>query len=337
MIPSEVRRYSDGATENTVLRLTDPAYSSHLPPVTARPFLQRGGSLLYVSDRGGVWQAYRMDVRSGQSRQITKADSLRPDSIAVSPDERSAFYVDGESLRQVTFVTQRERIVDRREAGWNFGGSITVSDDGASVVLVETHEGYSRLRLLSTRSGAAANLFQTSGTLSQAAFRPRTATLACRRDDGTLWLLARNGQKPEQVGMREGRCGASLWSADGRSLLYLHFPEQGVSTLREYLPDSKEDRLVSRTSQFVQFARNSDASVFVGLSGSKASPYVLLLVRKVRRELALCEHRAAEPGNDHVLFAPNSQRVYFESDRFGKPVLLAIVVDRLVENTEQEP
>jgi oligogalacturonide lyase len=36
------------------------------------------------------------------------------------------------------------------------------------------------------------------------------------------------------------------------------------------------------------------------------------------------------------IFSPNSQRVFFQSDRDGKMAIYAIVVDRLVAETETE-
>jgi oligogalacturonide lyase len=120
-------------------------------------------------------------------------------------------------------------------------------------------------------------------------------------------------------------------------VLYLNYPGEGKQhTLREYNPDTAEDRLIAPTTQFVQFSSNSDASVFVGASGSKASPYVLLLIRAARRELTLCEHRCANAGDVAPVFSPNSQRIYFQSERHGKPALYSMNVDKLVEKTEEE-
>jgi oligogalacturonide lyase len=118
--------------------------------------------------------------------------------------------------------------------------------------------------------------------------------------------------------------------------LYLNFPEGGkrLYNIREFDPDTNEDRAVANTSQYVHFGRNADASVFVGASGSKASPYVLLLVRSVKRELALCEHRSSDATEVAPIFAPNSQRVFFHSDRHGKKAIYSIRVERLVEETD---
>ena len=74
--------------------------------------------------------------------------------------------------------------------------------------------------------------------------------------------------------------------------------------------------------------------VYVGASGSKASPYLLLLIRAARRELTLAEHHASDPTLVAPAFAPNSQFVVFISDRHGKPAIYWIAVDKLVSETD---
>ncbi len=107
-----------------------------------------------------------------------------------------------------------------------------------------------------------------------------------------------------------------------------------LNSLRENTPDTGADALIAPTSQFVHFGRNGDASVFVGASGSKASPHVLLLLRMTRREFTLAEHRASDPAMVAPIFSPMSQRVFFASDRHGKPAIYSMSVEKLVEETE---
>src|SRR5262249_1036451 len=107
-------------------------------------------------------------------------------------------------------------------------------------------------------------------------------------------------------------------------------------TLRENSPEEGTDRLLAKTSQFISVSPNSDASVFTGASRSRASAYVLILLRVVRRELTLCEHRASDASMVHPAFSPDSQNVLFVSDRHGKPAIYMIRVNRFVEQTEAE-
>jgi oligogalacturonide lyase len=167
--------------------------------------------------------------------------------------------------------------------------------------------------------------------------RPRRASVLYRTAGGELWLAHMDASRNFRLKTAPGRTGPARWTPDGRTVLYLNYPADGrAHTLREVDPDTGEDRLIASTTQFVQFSSNSDASVFVGASGSKASPYVLLLIRAARRELTLCEHRAMNPSEVAPVFSPNSQRVYFQSDRHGKPALYSMAIEKLVEKTDEE-
>ena len=52
-----------------------------------------------------------------------------------------------------------------------------------------------------------------------------------------------------------------------------------------------------------------------------------------RRELTLCEHHSSDPFTVTPIFSPDSQRVFFQSDRDGKPALYRVQVERFVEET----
>ena len=109
-----------------------------------------------------------------------------------------------------------------------------------------------------------------------------------------------------------------------------------ANTLLEYSLDTGKESLVGKTSNFVHFGRNADSSVFVGASASKAQAFILIMLRITRRELALCEHKSSDPTTVAPVFSPNSQRIYFQSDRLGKSAVFSVAVERLVENTDQE-
>lgn len=86
----------------------------------------------------------------------------------------------------------------------------------------------------------------------------------------------------------------------------------------------------------MHFDANPDTSVFVGASRNKASPHILVLLRTTQRELTICEHRASDPGAAAPLFTSDSQQIFFQSDKHGKPALYRVQVERFVEKTESE-
>jgi len=311
-------RFADGATELEVQRLTDPAVASFLPAPWMRPSSSRGGFLIYASDRAGSMQAMRLDLRTGESRVLTEATGLDPASLTLAADEKSILYFDGPALKSASLSTLRERTLAEAESPT----SLTVGEDGLQAAFL----GGGKLMVASVARGGAEPIAEAPDA-SGALLRPKRAAALYRRGDA-LWLTSLDKRENRKLKTAPAT-GTAQWSPDGRTVLYLSGLE-----LREHTPDTNADALVAKTSQFGDFGRNSDASVFVGASTSKAGPYVLLLLRISRRELALCEHRCSDPARVHPSFAPSSQRIYFQSDRHGKMAIYSMVVDKLVERTD---
>jgi oligogalacturonide lyase len=335
--PTEVKRYADPATEFFVYRLTDPAHQSWLPASYQNAVSRRDSFLMYSSDRSGSVQAYRMDLKNGQSRILTRAENLVRESLTLAPDEHNFYYLDGRSVFLGSLANPRIREVHRIDAGFELGRGFSVSEDGLYATLVEQKPGTSRLRLITVRNGGAQTLVESPEPISDPLPRPRRAGVLYRRGS-ELWLVNFDGGQNRKLRVAAGGLGPAVWSQDGRTVMYLNFPAdpKQLNNLRESTPDTNDDRLIAATSQFISFGRNSDSSVLVGASGSKASPYVLLLVRSAKRELTLCEHRASDARLVVPIFSPNSQRVFFQSDKDGKLAIYSMFVDKLVAETEVE-
>ena len=333
--PSEIKRYADEATEFNVFRLTDPAHQSWLPAPYNRAISKKTEFLIHSNDRSESVQAYRLDLKSGQSRVLTQATNLVTGSLTLAPDDHEFAYLAGQLLYMGRTNGLHAREVYRAEDGFQFGNGFSLSEDGLVAALIEEKPGLSRLRLITMRTGAAATLVESNEPLSDPQPRPKRAGLLYRKA-GELWAVNYDAAQNRKLRIAPGGLGTALWSGDGRTVDYLNFPLDGkqLNNIREFTPDTNEDLFVSATTQFVTFNHNADTSVFVGASGSKASPYLLLLVRSVKRELALCQHRASDPRQVTAFFSPNSQRVIFQSDRDGKMAIYSIAVDRLVEDTE---
>jgi oligogalacturonide lyase len=212
---------------------------------------------------------------------------------------------------------------------------MSLAGDGLYAALIEQKLGMYRLRLIRMSDGKATTLVESPEELRDPIARPRRASVLYARGN-VLWLVNYDGQQNTRLRLAEGEIGPANWTPDGRTILYLNYPSDPhkLHCIRECTPDSKEDAWISDTTQFVGFERNADASVLVGASGSKASPYVLLLVRSVKRELTLCEHRSSDPRRVSPIFSPTSQNVFFGSDQHGKPAIYSIAVEKLVAETD---
>jgi oligogalacturonide lyase len=338
MFPSERARYLDAATEFPVLRLTSPEHSSFLTSPYQRSVSRRRSFLVYSSDRTGSLQLFQMSLASGESRLLTEASALDPTSVTLTTDDRSVFFFDGPTLWQLTLGTGRSREVYRVRDGFDRVPGFHLARNNANAALVEAQGDSWQLRLLSLvgREVRATTVIEAGAPIREPLIRPQHEDILYREGPaGTPALTSFDGRSRRSLKVAPGRVGPEYWASEGESVLYLNLPEAGrLNAIRECASDTGVDRLIASTSQFVAFSPNGDASVFVGASASKASPYVLLLLRMTRRELTLCEHRAADPTRCVPIFSPDSQRVYFESDRHGKPALYCVMVDRLVERTE---
>ena len=323
VIAPEIKRYADAATEAPVTRLTDPAHTSLLPAWHLSAATRRGHSLLYSNDRTGQMQVYRMDLKSGESRQLTDADPVRPLAVALLPDERLFAYLAGRALTVQPVKPGRSREVYRVPDGFEPTDGFTVSHDGAFAVLVEKSATTWRLRRVPlVRAGAATTIVESPMELRDPMARPGTNEVLYREGGNELRLAPSSR-------LLTTATGPALWSPDGAAVLYLSIAD----TIREFDVATGRDSLVSKTSHFVSFGRNADASVFVGASASKASPGVLLLLRSVKRELTLCEHRASNPALANPRFTPDSQHVLFQSDKHGRMAIYMVNVERFVEET----
>lgn len=344
VFPSAIFRYPDPATEFTVARLTDPAHTSRLPAYYGRAVSRHTNFLLYASDLTGRFQAFRMELKSGQSRQLTAADDLDPASLTLLPGERGFCYLDGGGLMTAPFSHLRSREVYRIPEGFERGPGFGLAGDGQFGAVIERmadREGSRhRLRLIHMASGSALTLAEGDEEFRDPIPRPGSASVLYRRGS-EVWLADYDGRKNYRLRLCEGETGPALWSPDGNAVFYLNYPEDRhkLHNIRQFTPDGdpdgNHDQMLAETTQFVQFGCNADASVFAGASGGKASPYVLLLVRAVKRELTLAEHRASDPRTVAPIFAPDSQSIFFVSDRHGKPAIYAMDIRKLVEDTDR--
>jgi oligogalacturonide lyase len=335
---SEWERYPDPTTEFQVYRLTDPSYTSTLPASYNRVISRNSGMLLFCCDRSGSPQAFRMDLRSGDTQQLTDRPGLDGESLALLPDSRSFCYFAERTLYLVTIANLQERPVYTMPEGWERCPGLNVGWNGGHFLFAERRGEGSRLRSVNLVQGTVRTIVEAPFVITDPMERPQRGQIAYRQNGKGFWLVNADGKQNRQLKLAPGGIGAAYWAADGKTLLYLNFPEdpKELNTIREYTPDQDGDKLVAKTSQYAQFGCNRDTSVFVGASRNVASPVILLMLRVTRRELTLCEHRASDPATVAPLFAPDAQRIYFQSDRHGKRAIYSLHVERLVEKIEAD-
>jgi len=334
--PSEISRYVDPATEFVVTRLTDPAHSSYVPRFYCRFLSRKRNFMIYASDRTGSLQMFQMDLQTGENRQLTEAAELDPASLALFPDDRHVAFFDGRVLYRETLNNRHAQPLYTVPEGSKRGHGFSLSADGRYASFVECAGRRWRVRLLDIRRKKAATVVESGQALRDPIPRPGHRSILYRDAEANLWIAEYNGKGKRRLTTAPGTVGPATWSPNARAVIYLNIPPERskLNNLREYFVDTRQDRLIANTSQFVSFGPNGDASVFVGASGGRATPLILLLVRNGGSELTLCEHRASDPSRVAPVFSPDSRRIVFQSDRDGKPALYSMEVDDLVEATD---
>jgi oligogalacturonide lyase len=327
-------RYSDPLTEIDVFRLTKPDYSTTMTAYFNRGIAHNSAWMLCCSDRPGTPQAFHLDLKNGDMKQLTEAQDLNGTSLTLTPDNRQFCYFAGRTLYITMVSNLKERELYKVPEGWEPAG-VSVGPDGTHATLVETRGEASRLRMVSLVQGAARTVLESPFVMSAPIMRPMRAQLLYRQAKEAVWMVNSDGTLNRKLKLAAGGVGTPNWSTDGRTVLYLNFPEDHtqLNNLREFTPDSGADKLIGKTSQFACFGANRDASVFVGASRN-SSPAVLLLLRVTHSERTLCEHKASNPEWVSPVFSPDSQRIYFQSDRHGKPAIYSMHIEKLVEKTD---
>jgi oligogalacturonide lyase len=335
IFPSDAERYPDPLTELEVYRLTKPDYTSTMTAYYDRGIAHNSGWMLCASDRGGSRQGFRLDLKSGEMKQLTQAEGLDPATLTLLPDNRSFCYLAGRSLYIANVSNLKERELYQTPEGWEPAGGMSVGPDGTHATLVERRGDTARLRMVTLVQGVAQTVMESPFAMSAPIARPMRAQILYRQGGEALWLVNADGTQNRRLKLAAGGIGTPNWSGDGKTILYLNFPEDRtrLNTLREFTPDTGSDKLIGKTSQFAAFAANRDGSVFVGASRN-TSPAVLLLLRTGHSERTMAEHKASNAEDVAPLFSPDSQHIYFQSDRHGKPAIYSMHVEKLVEKTE---
>lgn len=318
----EFTRVVDPVTENVIVRLTGLSSSSFLPCAGNRFVSARERVLVFSSDRTGHFAPFQIDLRTGAIRQIADPAKLDTKSLCLDRLEKSIHYLDGDALFEASLMHGAPHKVSEGMSAFS------IAADGSFFVIAGGKLNHVTGKSARTLAEDANGLWpqpNSAGCL----FARSTG-----RDDREFhYVPADGGAKPRLVA--QGRICEPYWDQDGESILFLRdvtLPNGAiVAEIHGKHIDRGVEYLVAPTSQFASFAPNSDASVFVGASRSRAQPTIVLMLRTPNREMTLCEHRSSHPGEVRPVFSPDNRRIYFESDHLGHSAIYSVNVELLVE------
>lgn len=110
--PSELRIHRDAATGVRVWQATSHPSINHATYFLQSSFTPDGKTLLFISNRGGNWQLFRIrPFPEGLIEQLTDGPPIHPFSPAVHPDGDQVFVVRGGGLWALSLSTLEEKAV----------------------------------------------------------------------------------------------------------------------------------------------------------------------------------------------------------------------------------
>ncbi|MBA3973451.1 MAG: hypothetical protein C0504_04440 [Candidatus Solibacter sp.] len=328
-------RFLDRATEFAVTRLTSPDEESRLPLSPGRGISRRGDAALAIRRRDDRRQLIWLEFGSGAGRVLAESPGFDPLTAALTSDDRWILAADGARLIALQRQNPRLSTVAELDPAKPLCAPLAPSADRVTVFFAQSSGAGSEIHSLRIGQDRRLPHHECGEPVEELAPNPRRALVAWRTRSGAVWAGGLDGSRPRRIEMPEGRVLQFYWAAGGQAILYLFEPADPAKLveIREQQVDSRTDSLVAKTSQFASFAPNADASAFVGASRSKASPHILLLLRKTMRELTLCEHGEQDAAACRPVFTPDSQSVVFTSAMHGKPALYLAGVEKLIEKT----
>src|SRR5437762_358018 len=174
--------------------------------------------MLFCCDRNGTPQGFRMDLKTGEAKQLTEAKELDAASLTLLPDNRSFCYFAGRSLYMVNLSSLRQRELYQIPEGWERGPGMCVGPDGTHATFVERRggvesRGESRLRMVALAQGAARTVMETPLAMSDAIPRPMRAQILYRQGNEALWLVNADGTQNHKLKLAPGRVGPANWAS----------------------------------------------------------------------------------------------------------------------------
>ena len=370
-VASAVTALRDALTERELFRLTEPSVLHHLPHYHHRFIARNNSFILLASERSGTRQIYRMDLPQGKMVQLTEGPGVHSYSPALEPGERTFFYLQRDTLKRAAVRGRSEKRIYESDPGWRMSGHLSVSDQGRYVAVVEMKTGHRvdgfeeqfrrrprcRIRVVETARRRSWVAVETNHWLSHPQFQPGGTDILYAHEgpwekvEGRLRLVRLDGSYRKNIRPRQGSeaLGHGHWSSSGREVCFVFYPDASGSrsTVNCIHVDSGRERTLADCSQFAWMSPNADGSVLVGASGQVAGPNVYLLFPLLKREVTIAEHlstlkpysiagtRRLDPfaAWPEPVFSPDSQWVYFVTDREGKPAIYRMDLSDLVEET----
>jgi len=352
----EMRRVEDPRTHAEYWLLTDsPSNSNHLYP-EVRSFLHGDREMIFVSDRSGEVNLYKLDLDTGRMVQLTDRRGIRGCSVDIDYENRVVFYggVDGDRgwIRTVNVDTLEEELIHvtppLREVGVEPMSGLRISPHAPEVATILHLKGdVSALYVVDVKSGEGEVIVSYPAQeyrLGHVQYHPTDKDVITylkfnmKRIEPGLWTrkLDRNTGREKRVyllkDIRE-KTTHDFWERSGRYLTSVHYYRQvyfPVSIKRFPYRGGEVRNIVTSNSIHFCHCRSTDDEQFIVADEIRAFENGLYLIDSLTGNLrVMCypdsswDSRGREYGwgamvaHPHPSFSWDNRHVAFVTD-FGR-------------------
>jgi TolB protein len=225
-----------------------------------------GRSILYQSNRTGIWQLYVLDLASGTSRALThEGNNTLPD---YSPDDQHIAFVSDRDGNEEIYLANADGTGARRLTT-NPGRDIHpyFSPDGRTLLYnSQRGTGAFDIHAIDLATGSEQQLTAPREDETCARLAPDGAQLVFLRNDPNaddIWLRDPQGREHNITATPHVRDGWPVFSPDGRRIYYAAMTTGSFSIYRVNLDGSHVERVTTAA------ANEEDARPFVSRDGTR--------------------------------------------------------------------
>jgi oligogalacturonide lyase len=351
------KSYRDNETGRIVTKLTTDKFLNHHPYFYNKMITNDNRSLIFSSNRDGLRNLYKLDLISGETKQLTEGENISDFSPILTNDNKHLVFCRGERIILMDIVSLEEEVIYETPKGWVSGENPSISSDNRYLVLVEMNEKdhikgqgdwstfepqwaqkpHCRIVYINIADKTSIIPYEDEHCwLGHPQIRPgaNNTILFCHegpgnRIDARLWLvdvgdaIARS-LKPQS---HSELITHEYWLNDGSRLAYVYRNyDTCEETIRFMNPDTMEEEVLMQCSTFCHFISNKDNTKIIGDGQNPVKPYLYLVDVNSKIEEKLCIHGSSfksygntQDSHPHPAFSPDGKYVIFTSDMDGMP------------------
>lgn len=348
---SEKMEYKDAETGKRITRLTGSSANDHHLYFTNSSFTPDGNTLIFVSERTGRVNIFRMDIESGKICQLTDGEEIYRFSPCLARSIRKVFYIDGLRVKSTDIHTLGENDIltlppksephiitisgDDDLIAFAYRKNIQFPAEGRAIEVFKL-KSECAIIVAKTDGSKSWNVIEERNWISHTQFSPTDKNLILYCHEGKwedveqrMWLISTHGtgKRPLRIQKPEDALGHEYWTQDGKKVIYHGWTSKERKHILGSINPNGTGCVEISTPVCTHFCSNSDNSLIVGDGdrgkGDKRDDLFIYLLKVEGASInrwRIARHGTSWKGqitHPHPIFSPDDKKVLFTSDVEG--------------------